>query len=45
MRGRRTGESAVHADPREVSREALALIDEMEDLLGERVLAHATRLT
>ncbi|GGP87362.1 TetR/AcrR family transcriptional regulator [Streptomyces roseolilacinus] len=32
-------------DPREVSREALALLDEMEDLLGERVLDYAVRLT
>ncbi|MEU3449495.1 TetR/AcrR family transcriptional regulator [Streptomyces thermolilacinus] len=37
-------EMARSRDPREVSREALALVDEMEDLLGERVLAYATRL-
>ncbi|MFJ8692711.1 TetR/AcrR family transcriptional regulator [Streptomyces roseolilacinus] len=36
---------AERRDPREVSREALALLDEMEDLLGERVLDYAVRLT
>lgn len=36
---------AERRDPREVSREALALLDEMEDLLGDRVLAYAVRLT
>ncbi|MEV0439355.1 TetR/AcrR family transcriptional regulator [Streptomyces spectabilis] len=30
-------------DPREVSREALVLIDEMEEVLGERVLNYAVR--
>ncbi|URM89583.1 TetR/AcrR family transcriptional regulator [Streptomyces sp. MRC013] len=34
---------AGRRDPREVSREALALLDEMEALLGERVLAYAPR--
>ncbi|MGW2486810.1 TetR/AcrR family transcriptional regulator [Streptomyces sp. NPDC001606] len=30
-------------DPREVSREALALLDEIEDLWGEKVLTYAVR--
>lgn len=30
-------------DPREVSREVLALLDDIEDLLSERVLGYAVR--
>ncbi|MCI3933095.1 TetR/AcrR family transcriptional regulator [Streptomyces sp. AN091965] len=36
-------EMVERRDPCEVSREALVLIDEMEDLLGERVLNYAVR--
>ncbi|GAA4900332.1 TetR/AcrR family transcriptional regulator [Streptomyces coeruleoprunus] len=38
-----SAEMMKHRDPREVSREALVLLDEMEELLGERVLSYAVR--
>ncbi|MCQ0023640.1 TetR/AcrR family transcriptional regulator [Streptomyces somaliensis DSM 40738] len=38
-----SAETAGRRDLREVSRGALALLDEMETLLGERVLAYAAR--
>ncbi|MEU1630250.1 TetR/AcrR family transcriptional regulator [Streptomyces sp. NPDC020096] len=39
------GQMMAGRNPAEVSREALALLDEMEDLLGERVLNYAAKNT